>query len=365
MSEQANEEKTHVQPGSGLQPSTGISVNGAQYQKTLNRLIEEGEITSEEAEVLHSVYSYAKEHGLSQSALAKKLDVSPAMVNGMLYGSYGASYAGIVKKCSAFIAAERRRIEEGGREFIRTWLYDQIEAICDSAVNDGMPAFIFGAPQSGKTTCLLHYQATHNHGRTKYLRLGSGWCKGRVVRELARACNVYTASMARLDVLEQRIIDALTSERCLIVDEFHQALVTTGENNSVSIMEYLREVHDRTSCGIVMCATPVGRELLWNGKDKKLFDQFRRRGLIEFATPDVPKVRDINTIAKSFKLEAPTGEMLKRIKQMLRESGLGKYIKYLRKANALATRRGEAVSWDGFEAVCEAYAAMAVPDNDY
>ena len=302
---------------------------------------------------------------MSQSALAKKLDVSPAMVNGMLYGSYGASYAGIVKKCTAFIAAERRRIEEGGREFIRTWLYDQIEAICDSAVNDGMPAFIFGESQSGKTTCLLHYQQTHNHGRTKYLRLGSGWTKSRVVTELARACNVYTESYHRLAVLEHRIIEALTSERCLIIDEFHQALVTSGENNAATIMEYLREVHDRTGCGIVMCATPVGRDLMFDARRKKLYGQFKRRGLIEFATPDVPKIRDINTIAKSFKLEAPTGETLKRIKQMLRESGLGKYIKYLRKANALAVRRGEAVSWDGFEAVCEAYAAMAVPDNDY
>ena len=68
---------------------------------------------------------------------------------------------------------------------IETEVKQTVFHACQAALNDGMPAFIYGASQIGKTTALVEFQRLNNHGRTVYLRMGSGWTRARLVRELA------------------------------------------------------------------------------------------------------------------------------------------------------------------------------------
>lgn len=255
---------------------------------------------------------------------------------------------------------EMKKVDLG---FVMTHTAKTIFTACESAMTDGMPAFIFGASQIGKTTALEEFQRTHNHGRTKYLRLGSRWSKPRLVRELARACKARSLKGRKTWELEESIYGSLNRYNLLIIDEFHLAMETVNEATSREIVEFIREVYDRTHCGLVLSSTKVGIQDLEEGRNAMLFDQLRRRGVVRVVLPDVPPLKDINAIARSFALDLPKGDVITKVKQLLKTRGLGVFVKYLQKSHSLAG--SEPMTWERFFAVNDGYAALADMRNEY
>ena len=151
----------------------------------------------------------------------------------------------------------------------------------------------------------------------------------------------------------------------LIIDEFHLALETTTDLAAKEVVEYVREIYDLTHCGLVICGTKVAETGLESGKNAMLFDQMRRRGLVKLVLPDVPKIADVNLIAREFGLERPTGETLEAVKRILRRFGLGEYVKFLQKAYATANASGKPCTWELFSAVANGYASLSEAKNDY
>lgn len=343
----------------------GIQYPANKVQEGLKRIKAEGKIDDRGADLIFWFYNYAQDNGLSLAGAGELIEMSATVAYHIIHCDYGAKYDGIVDN----IAKAKRHVEEEAKKksigFVKTWTTSRIFEVCDSALYDHMPAFIYGASQTGKTTALLEYQRTHNHGTTKYIRMGSHWSKARTVVELARVCKCYTTHNASTAQLEHRILSSLTDRNLLIVDEFHECLFTYGAQASLEVIEFLREIFDRTGCGVVFSATPMGRKEFEAGKNMVAFDQLRRRGLVTVTIPDVPKVSDINRFARSFELAAPEGETLRVIKDMLRTSGLGKFVKYLQKAYALATGEKRELTWDDFAAITNGYAALSTVKNEY
>lgn len=342
----------------------GIQYPANKLQDGLKALQAVGKIDEEGADLIFWLYNYAQDNKLTLRGMGDVIGMSQTVAFHLLRCDYGASYASVIDA----IRKAKKHVEEESKKksigFVKTWTASRIFEACDAALYDHMPEFIYGVSQSGKTTALLEYQRTHNHGTTKYMRMGSHWSKARTVMELAMVCKCYS-NKATTAALEHRILDSLTDRNLLIVDEFHEALFTSGQIAALEVMEFLRELYDRTGCGIVMAATPMGRRDFEEGKNAIAFDQFRRRGLVRIVLPDVPRVADINRFAKSFELDAPEGDILKGIKQMLRTDGLGKFVKYLQKAYTLAAGEKRALAWSDFAAVCNGYAALSNPKNEY
>ena len=342
----------------------GIAYPASSVQDNMRRLVAEGKIDEAGADAIFWLYSYAQENGFSYDGCGRAVGLSGTVVFRLFRGDYPASYAGPLEKVLKFRKIEHERGKQLSIGFVRTWAADQIFHACTAALYDGLPAYIYGASQTGKTTALLEFQRNHNHGTTKYIRMGVRWSKRRVVRELARACKCFSETSHSVE-LEERICRTLTSRMLLIVDEFHLALETTTDLAAKEVVEYFREVYDRTGCGLVICGTKVAETGLESGKNMLLFDQMRRRGLVKLVLPDVPRRADINLIARGFSLDAPTGQVLESIKVILRRYGLGMYIKYLQKAYALACKAGKPLTWDTFSATANGYAALANMKTEY
>ena len=96
-----------------------------------------------------------------------------------------------------------------------------------------------------------------------------------------------------------------------------------------------------------------------------LFDQLRRRGVVKVVLPDVPPVRDINTIARSFDLPLPAGDVLAGIKQLVKTRGLGVFIKYLQKSYAVCRKAKTELSWDAYRKVVNGYLALGAMKSEY
>ena len=350
----------------------GISMAAHQVRAAISQAVARGQVSEEDGEEVFWLYSYAQEYHLKEADLAAKMGAyDKNTLYQLVRGMYGvqkdgkySSWANVIRAIRSFKAVEVEEMKKKTIGLIETEVKKTVFQACTAALNDGMPAFIYGASQIGKTTALQEFQRQHNHGRTVYLRMGSGWTRARLVRELAlKFGNGVKAT--KCWALEDAIFGSLTRYNLLIIDEFHLALETTSEQSSKAIMEFVREVFDRTGCGLVMSATKVGLSGLEGGKNQMLFDQLRRRGVVRVVLPDAPPVRDINTIARSFDLALPTGEVLAGIKRLIKERGLGVYVKYLQKAYALAKAKKEPLTWEGYAKTVNGYLKLSEMKTEY
>ena len=343
----------------------GIAMPAHQVRSAIRQAVEMDRIDEDEGEDIFWLYSYAQEYHLKERDLAAKVGLDATTLYRVFRGNYGAaSWSNVVKAIRDFKAVEVEEKRKKNIGIIETQVKKTVFQACQAALNDGMPAFIYGASQIGKTTALLEFQRLNNHGRTVYLRMGSGWTRTRLVRELAlRFGNGVKAT--KCWALEDAIFGSLTRYNLLIIDEFHLAFETATDASSKSMMEFIREIYDRTGCGLVMSSTKVGLEGLEGGRNRLLFDQLRRRGVVKVILPDAPPVRDINAIARSFDLPLPTGEVLSGIKRLIKTRGLGVFIKYAQKAYALACKAGHPLDWAGYARVESGYLALGEMHTEY
>lgn len=335
-----------------------------QVRTVITQLVSMHKIDEEQGELMFWLHGFGQDKRISDANLSAMMKVSQAAVSQLFSGKYAAEdWTPMIDRIRALKEVEDEEMKKVDLGFVMTHTAKTIFTACESAMTDGMPAFIFGASQIGKTTALEEFQRTHNHGRTKYLRLGSRWSKPRLVRELARACKARSLKDKKTWKLEESIYGSLNRYNLLIIDEFHLAMETVNEATSREIVEFIREVYDRTHCGLVLSSTKVGIQDLEEGRNAMLFDQLRRRGVVRVVLPDVPPLKDINAIARSFALDLPKGDVLTKVKQLLKTRGLGVFVKYLQKAHSLAG--SEPMSWERFFAVNDGYAALADMKNEY
>lgn len=352
--------------GAPIKPQGAPIRTDEQVRAVVTQLIAMRKIDEEQGELMFWLHGFGQDKKLSDANLSAMMKVSQAAVSQLFSGKYPADdWTPMIDRIQALKDVEDEEMKKVDLGFVLTHTAKTIFGVCESAMTDGMPAFIFGASQIGKTTALEEFQRTHNHGRTKYLRLGSRWTKARLVRELARACKARVLKGKKSWELEESIYGSLNRYNLLIIDEFHLAMETVNEATSREIVEFIREVYDRTHCGLVLSATKVGIQDLEEGRNAMLFDQLRRRGVVKVVLPDVPPVKDINAIARSFELELPKGDILAKVKQLLKTRGLGVFVKYLQKAHSLASTEKLKLTWDRFFYVNDGYAALADMANEY
>jgi DNA transposition AAA+ family ATPase len=344
MSNETNE----MMKDEGLDTQARISIPGDVVKTALSRLVQTGQLDADGETLVWWFYCFARESNWRLADAADAINKDKTTIHRLFNGSYGASYDNLLEAILRYkkIATERAKRRNIG--FIETSTYAKVSAICKSALNDSMPAFIYGASQIGKTACLTEFARRNNHGQTKYIRMPAAPSFPFFLKMIAEACFISTRLNA--DATRRRIVDAIDDRNLLIIDEFHQCLITSSELTARKIVEYLREIYDRTGCGVCVCGTKVIQDEFQHGRQKLVFDQFRRRGMLELVLPDAPPKSDIVKIAAAFDLPTPDAANLDLIKTMLMESGIGKYFKFLQYAHGIAVGRKERLTWDHFSA---------------
>ena len=333
-------------PTDDQEEQSRISIPGDTVLQALNRLVTAGEIDATQKDLIWWFFGHARDRKMTLADAGAAIDRDASTVHRLWNGRYGASYAGLCEQIARYrkIAQEREKRRDIG--FVETSTWRKIAAVCRSALYDHMPAYIYGASQIGKTASLLEYQRRNNHGQTRYVRMPAAPTLALVIHYLAEACHI-SSRHRQLD-LRRRIMDALDDRTLLIVDEFHQAMIGVSDLAARKCVEFVREVYDRTRCGIVICGTRVLQDELEKGRQALIWEQFRRRGLIELRLPDAPPRADILKVAAAFGLPEPDAAVGEAIREMLQTSGMGRYIGYLQFAHGLAASQKKPLSWDHF-----------------
>ena len=230
--------------------------------------------------------------------------------------------------------------------FVETGLARRIWKICDSALIYNSVAFIYGDSHIGKTFALQEYARRNNHGQTKYIRMPARSGTQMMMKELAASCAL--SRDCAFEKLRERVLRALDGNNLVIVDEIHQTFVSYHSHQLLGCLELLREIHDRTGCGMVLVGTNVFRDELQKGLHKTMLEQLKRRGIFELQLPAVPPRRDLDMVAKAYGLAPATGEAEALQDLIIKTSGLGKFTKYLMAASRMAAKAGQKTSWQHF-----------------
>ncbi|WP_198529878.1 ATP-binding protein [Geminisphaera colitermitum] len=251
--------------------------------------------------------------------------------------------------------------------FVETRLAKRIFDLCRRALIHQKILFVFGDSQIGKTWSLEEYARRHNHGETKYVRVPAGGAITAFVRELAAVLGLgYRMSP---DDLKRAIINCFDSRMLLVVDECEECLSECGSAlRSTGILNFVREIHDRKKCGVVLAGANIFRERLYHGKHTGSMQRLVRRGMIPLQLPAVSSNADLAAIAAHYGLPPiPDQELGIRVTvvdddgndrrlaltknpfalqtEVNRDDGLGRWCMILKEAADLAREKGKALSW--------------------
>lgn len=260
----------------------------------------------------------------------------------ILTGRHRAQFDRVTKSILDFKRLVEERATIKRLPFIQTRLAKKIFQVCEAALIYQKIAFVSSDGQVGKTTAAREYQRTHNHGQTIYARMPAGGSLRLFLEELANSFKGISLQ-DKTNVLKSRIISAFDENMLLIVDEVHQ--IFSARSMKVETIEFIREIHDRRKCGVVLIDTNVFPREIATGHHHQLLSQLDRRSLVKLQLPTRPSVPDLESIAAGYKLPKATGEALKLQTDIVRDHGLGVWCTYLQAASRRAEKKQKSMSW--------------------
>lgn len=325
-----------------------LNIGGDKLKPKLDDLVRSKDATQEQADMVWWYFAFCKENGFSLRRAATELGIDQATIYRLFTCTYGAKLDNLCAK----ILRYRKMVEARGNindmPFVETSIARKVGQVCQAAWASQSIAMIWGDTQIGKTYALQNYQRDNNHGTTKYVRLPAKAGVQMVAKEFARAC--YVSADSSFEGIRDRILKAVDSSNLVIVDEVHEAFISYQKTSAVSILEFLREIHDRTRCGMVLCMTNIGRDEIERGKLSPVLKQLSRRGVIKLQLPDQAPEADFHLIAKrAFKLDKPEGDVLDIVRTIRHQNGIGVFCHFLKIGARIAKNAGEAFAWEHFQ----------------
>lgn len=268
------------------------------------------------------------------------------------------------------IAELRKRLGETeaamGTGFVETPLTRRIFKACRQAFLKRRVVFIFGDSQIGKTSAISEYGRRNNHGETIVVRMPTRGALTHLLWELAIRLNI--TPKLRENELRKRIFDCFDPSTLLIVDEAHQCMMGRNVGETAhGALEFIRELHDRRKCGVVIVGTDVLKEGIL--QSKVLGQLWRRRSpgsviqlpamvpaadLVEFAHHfglDPAPDRDLTVRYQSTTVSGDeqdnriTMNPAKLQDDIVRREGLGSWLRLLEDARDFAGEKKRPVSW--------------------
>lgn len=305
------------------------------------------DLPERQREAIRWYFAYMRLEGITNEQAASKLDLHASNLNRLLNGKYEgdvAKYVSLIESIRARVEAEAKLKSE---EFVETSISRKIFQVCEFAWTTNSIASIYGDSQIGKTFALREFARRRNHGLTRYFRFpGGGGGVQLMMKELSRACG--NSTNGPFETLRGNVLDAIGAETLLIADEVHEAFMCYQKTARVTCMEVLREIHDRTSCGLVLCGTNILRDEMETGKFRKMLQQIKRRGVIDLQLPSKLPKRDVVKLAAAYGLPAPSGEAEDLVDGIVADHGAGKFTKFMKAARRLAKNKNQKLGWQHF-----------------
>jgi DNA transposition AAA+ family ATPase len=315
----------------------------------------------DQQDILRFWFFTAKEHNWGLKKLAAVTGISTTVLHRLFRGEYGADPASSIQKLEKARANFHENADNP--EFIPTSLAARLFAIFDKTRALRNVSILWGRMGIGKTECTTEYQRLNNHGRTILVRFPAGASFPFFVAVVARACGVSTSSQSAF-IQRSKIISVLSAgQRLLIIDELHQAFLTTRTDTAVKCCEFLREIADTANCGLVLIGTELLEEHIFRGQHKDALRQLVDRGTVQVPLPAKATKGDYQKFLTNYGLHFPDAakdpEATDIFSDIIKSAGLRKLTLHLRDGAAYAAKREEKYTWSHFTSAFEAIQSLS------
>jgi DNA transposition AAA+ family ATPase len=337
------------------QPTGSLSIAAHEFETTLVKTY-----TEEDHEILRFWFFAAKERGWSLGKLAQTTGISTTVLSRIFRGIYQTDGTAIIAKLRK--ARENFAQAADNPDFIETSLARRMFTLFDKTRALRNVSILWGDMGIGKTECINEYQRQNNHGRTLVVRFPAGASFAFFVAHIARACGVATRSQSQFQQREKIYQVLAAGQRLLIIDELHQAFLTTRTDTAVKCCEFLREISDVAACGLVLVGTELLKKEIFTGPHKEALRQLVDRGTVQVPLPSKATKKDYLAFLNFYGLHLPTeadGEATSILDDIIRSAGLRKLTMHLRDGSAFAARKQEAYAWNHFTAAFEAIQSLS------
>lgn len=326
----------------------------------LDRVLAESYNEESTREILHWWYYTAKEHNWNLARLAKVTGLSSSVLYRLFRGEYAADAANSTNHLLR--ARDSYHSASDNPDFIETSLSKRIFAVFDKTRALKTVSIMWGKMGIGKSESIKEYVRLNGQGRTACVRFPAAASFSFFLAQIARSLGVaknQTAASQR-----EKIIQVLSAgQRLLIVDELHQAFLTTRTNTAVKCCEFLREIADAADCGLVLVGTELLEEHVFRGPHKEALRQLVDRGTIQISLPSTATQGDYRKFLEVYGFDFPDAakepEAARILADIIKSAGLRKFTLHLRDGAAYAAKRGEAYQWPHFVTAFKSIQSLA------
>lgn len=302
-------------------------------------------LPEEQQKAIRWLHSHYFDTGKSLEDVGRDIHYDGGTVSKVFSGKYAGNLEDVCDAIRRFreLKSERSTIKKA--PFIETSLYRDIEEVCQAALTYNKIGLLFGESQVGKTASLRHYAEKHNHGETYLVEMPTGGSLSHFLAALA--AKLRMSASARGDILQLNLVRALGPNNLLIIDEAARAFQARSyKGSNLKTLDFIRELHDTSGCGLVLCGTNVFRDDMRNEGLKKFLNQFNRRCIARRQLPDVPGRADLNAFARHYGLDPANGYAYELQKRVVAEHGLGVWLTTLTAAHRAATKKRQPLTWE-------------------
>lgn len=315
-----------------------------------------GTLGAEAARVLMQLWDHGEAEGVTATRLAQIAGVHDATLSRWYRGEYKDTAGKTVLPKAVTVAAVRRalaaeldrgklaaeRRASSPQTFVETDEWKKVQWLCNAARRRRKMAFLYGESQHGKTTYLREY-ALRSPGLAHYVEIPPAATIVSVARAFARECGVEagTDAAAVLDRIAERWDDS----HVVLVDEVFRMWRTAPDTTILKVLDFVRAIHDRLGCGVVLCGTALFQEEIATGKHEKWLSQLRERAAYQFQLPKRPSAASLRAIRGAYGLPDPDVDEAELETAILRSQSLGSYFARLGDGYEMAEQKGEVMAW--------------------
>lgn len=334
-------------------PSQGMNRSADQVRQTCRVYVDSGRVSEEGLESIIRLFNLGKAKGYSFDQTGALVDYSGATLSRLFAGKYEGALDKVVKQIDSYLELERERERMRSDRFIENSVWKRIENLCNFAITRNAVVRLVGPSQIGKTYCLKEYMRRSNK-QVCFVRIPAAPTMKLVVEAFSRAVGVNSA--VRVDDARQRVAKAIGRNTLLIIDELHELVMSAGKGTAMKCIEWIREIWDNSSCGMVLCGTKsLEDDLINDAKMKGWLVQIDERCQRVMTLPNRLPLEDILLAAEAYGIKGSTAcvdALLDRIKMNRLTSCLALTASWCNGNNYAKEKHPK--NWESFRAVYKA-----------
>lgn len=304
-----------------------------------------GHYPAETREMVRWLFEVSQQDGLSLKDAAAAIGYDSTVLYRVCLGRYEGSLKNVTKAILGYRSSRDTAREITGGAFIELSITRDMFRVFRSAAKYHKMGLITSIPQMGKSETGTEYMRQNNHGKTKFIRMPASAGVQLVMKEFATACRISRDQP--YETLRERVLKAIDSNHLIIIDEGEQMFATYQKQSRMKVIETLREIHDRTKCGMVIIAAPTFEDELEEGNLAIMLKKFGYRCPFRLHLPAPEKLpaSDLTRIAAAHNLPAPGDAEEESLRDILREESLAGVFLAVQAGAELAENKKQTFAW--------------------